>query len=123
MKTGTFHVSDLTPFEQAQVNAQLFASKLLITSTLVDVLERADAERHLASANMSAEVVETFMTSVWLGPPTAKTPGRPQRTPAPKITDLSTTNVALGSHVVSGGTAGLGLLTARWLARLLTIEN
>ena len=44
MKTDTLHVSDLTPFEQAQVNAQLFASKLLITSTLVDVLERADAE-------------------------------------------------------------------------------
>ena len=44
MKADNFHVSDLTPFEQAQVNAQLFASKLLITSTLMDVLERADAE-------------------------------------------------------------------------------
>lgn len=41
----SFTVADLTPFEQAQVNAQLFASKLLISSTLMDVLERADAEQ------------------------------------------------------------------------------
>ena len=40
----TFYIDELTPFEQAQVNAQLFASKLLISSTMMDVLEGADAE-------------------------------------------------------------------------------
>jgi NAD(P)-dependent dehydrogenase (short-subunit alcohol dehydrogenase family) len=84
-------------------------------------MERSEAERQLAATGMSTEAMKTFMESVWLGPD-SDIVARPQLvkptfTYSPHLSQLQAVRSARGCHIVSGGTAGLGLLTARWLAQ------